>query len=466
MGRNAHRRSQPTVTPAALPSSFFDRLHAQLGEEVDGLADALLTVSPTSIRVNPAKWHGPEAVHIPWCTNGYYLPERPAFTFDPLLHGGCYYVQEASSMLLEQAVRTSGLAGERIVALDLCAAPGGKSTHLRDLLHTDSLLVSNEIDNKRQMILQENLWKWGAANTVITGSAPHRLQDLPEFFDLIVVDAPCSGEGMFRKDPFARAQWNERLVDQCATMQRDALGYAWESLRPGGVLIYSTCTWEVGENEAQVARLLGQGGVRVAIPADPSWGVVRSERLGVDALRCYPHMVQGEGFFLAAVRKPGEWIPQHRTTGEYSDDGPTRWLRPTRSWSTVEQGEALFATEPSWGAAVKALRATMRVLSPGVPLAERKAGEWRPHHALALSSDLDPSSFMRVPLNMDEALAYLRGNSIPASDAHGVALATHGNIALGWTQGAGNRWNNRWPSPWRIRSQHPNAPPVSWSQAH
>lgn len=464
MGRNAQRRSRPTS--AEIEPSFFQRLRAQLGAEVDGLADALLTASPTSIRANETKWKGPEAERIPWCSNGHYLPERPAFTFDPLLHAGCYYVQEASSMLLERAIRASGFADERVLALDLCAAPGGKSTHLRSLLHPDSLLVSNEIDRKRQVILQENLWKWGSSNVVSTGSAPAQLQRLPEFFDLIVVDAPCSGEGMFRKDPFAREQWNEKLVEQCVVMQRDALMYAWESLRPGGALIYSTCTWEISENEAQVARLMGQGGASVSIPIDPSWGVVRSERLGVDSLRCYPHNVNGEGFFIAAVRKPGEWTTQRQREGEEENDGPVKWLQPMRSWATVEHGEDLFATDASWSAAIKTVQASLNLISPGVPLAERKAGEWRPHHALAMAVDLDPSHFTRVQLNMDDALSYLRGNALPASNAQGIALATYQDVGLGWLQGAGNRWNNRWPAAWRIRSQHPNAPHVSWSQAH
>lgn len=465
MGRNAQRRTRPSI-PAEIPARFFERLRAQLGAEVDGLAEALHTPSPVSIRVNCAKWQGPGGERVPWTAHGSYLPERPAFTFDPLLHAGCYYVQEASSMLLEQAVRASGLVDERIIALDLCAAPGGKSTHLRSLLHADSLLVCNEIDRKRQVILQENLWKWGATNTMITGSAPQRLEHLPEFFDLIIVDAPCSGEGMFRKEPFAREQWTERLVEQCEGMQRDALMFAWNSLRPGGVLIYSTCTWEVGENEAQVARLIEEGGTCIRIPVNPTWGVARSERLGVDALRCYPHKVKGEGFFIAAVRKPGDRNAQHVAQPSDHANACTEWLKPTRLWSAQEQGDELFATDATWDRSLKNIQAALNVLSPGIPLAERKAGEWRPHTALALAQDLDPSHFTRVPLSMDEAIAYLRGNVLPASNVQGIALAMYRDVALGWLHGAGNRWNNRWPAPWRIRSQHPNAPHVSWSQAN
>ena len=468
MGRNAHRRTRPIAAPAELPSAFFDRLRTQLGDEVDGLADALNAPSPVSIRANTQKWNGPPTGPIPWCANGHYLPERPAFTFDPLLHAGCYYVQEASSMLLEQALLASGFADASIVALDLCAAPGGKSTHLRCLLHPDALLVSNEIDRKRQVILQENLWKWGAANTVITGNAPKEFDRLPEFFDLILVDAPCSGEGMFRKDAFAREQWSTELVGQCTTMQSSALEHAWESLKAGGVLIYSTCTWEVEENEAQLARLMERGGECIAIPTDPAWGVVRSGRLGVDGLRCYPHRVRGEGFFIAMVRKPGERDLQRtvHTVDTRSTNTCAEWLRPSRIWTTLEQNDQLFAVDAIWANRLKALSADLRVLSPGTPLAERKAGEWRPHSALALSQDLVSAHFHSVNLDRDQALAYLRGSAVPATAAQGVALATYQGIGLGWLQGAGNRWNNRWPVAWRIRAQHPNAPHVSWAQAH
>lgn len=221
MARSAKHRPRQASVAAEMDTAFFDRLREQVGEDILGLADALRTAAPTSIRVNELKWKGPGSDRVPWCSTGHHLDQRPAFTFDPLLHGGCYYVQEASSMLLEQAVRAAGVADQRILALDLCAAPGGKSTHLRSLLHPDSLLVANEVDRKRQPILVENLWKWGASNTVITGSAPSCLTQLPERFDLILVDAPCSGEGMFRKDAFAREQWDARLVQRCAAIQGD-----------------------------------------------------------------------------------------------------------------------------------------------------------------------------------------------------------------------------------------------------
>lgn len=464
MGRSAQHRSRTPARPAVPATEFFARLREQLGPEVDGLEDALSTSSPVSIRVNRSKWSGPDAEAIPWCADGYYLHERPSFTFDPLLHAGCYYVQEASSMLLEQAVNATGLRTKRIVALDLCAAPGGKSTHLRSLLHADALLVSNEIDHKRAAILQENLWKWGGANSMVTQAPPSRFAALEESFDLVVVDAPCSGEGMFRKDAFARTQWSTALVDQCSVMQHDALTHAWNALRPGGYLIYSTCTWELAENERQVARLMALGGTVIPIPIEANWGVVRSQREGVDALRCYPHRVRGEGFFIALVQKAGEWSPLPATPSAAATGEDLAWLNSSRSWQILEVNDERFAIDARWRGLIDRIRNVLPTWTPGLPYAERKGDGWRPQAALAFAQDLEPSTFAEVALEHDAAIAVLRGNALPAQGAHGIGLATYQGVPFCWLQGAGNRWNNRWPAAWRIRTQQASAPPVSWSR--
>lgn len=465
MDRSARKRTGPAKASSPVHPAFREHLKELIGDEADALQLALTNPSPVSIRVNPAKWAGPQADPIPWCATGRYLGERPSFTFDPLLHAGCYYVQEASSMLLEQAVKASGLLGSDIRALDLCAAPGGKTTHLRSLLSPGSLIVANEIDRKRQGIVQENLWKWGASNTVICGSTPHDLKALPDFFDLILVDAPCSGEGMFRKDPFAREQWSPALVKHCAATQHAILGPAWHSLKPGGTLIYCTCTWEETENELQLARLTKLGASCMDIPVDPSWGVVRAERHGITGLRCYPHRMNGEGFFIAMLRKEGGPMPRSAAR-PYANEAPseaTRWLRGDVLWNTIEQNAILFAVQQHWAADIRELSIGLRVLSPGIPLAEHKGVDLRPHPALALSSDLDRNAFPVVELDRSSALNYLRGVTIPATDVHGTALACYNGMALGWLHGAGNRWNNRWPAPWRIRAQQPSAPNVSWA---
>lgn len=466
MGRSTHGRvSDPGYR--ALPEGWFKRLHDQLGQEVTGLAEALNEAAPVSIRINPAKWAGRPGKAVPWCTTGHYLEERPAFTFDPLLHAGCYYVQEASSMLLDQAVRATGLLDQRILALDLCAAPGGKSTLLRSLLRPGSVLVSNEVDPHRQLILQENSWKWGMPGTVITNSPAADLDRVPSSFDLVVVDAPCSGEGMFRKDPFARTQWNERLVDRCARDQAMIVRHAWNALKPGGFLLYSTCTWELTENEANMVPLMALGGTSIPVEVDADWGMQATQHLGVHAVRCYPHRMDGEGFVLAVVRKPGEW--EANVVLDKPSAAPTPiaelsgWLNAPETWRSLEREDTVQALASATTPNVERVLAALRVRCAGIPLAERKGDGWRPHPGLALSTALDRSRFPTVELGHDEAIDHLRGLTLSAEAASGAALATYRGCGLGWFHGAGNRWNNRWPAAWRIRTQHPKAPSVSWA---
>lgn len=462
--RDPKERQDRSRNGAEHAAAFQERIHQLLGPEASELDAALAQPSPISIRLNAAKWSFPSNDPVPWCSTGQYLAERPAFTFDPLFHAGCYYVQEPASMLLEQAFLASGLSGKDLVALDLCAAPGGKTTHLRALLSPDSLLVANEIDRKRQLVLQENLWKWGAANTMICGSDPRDLDRLPAFFDLIMVDAPCSGEGMFRKDAFARTQWSPALVQRCCGMQSTILQHAWQALKPGGTLIYSTCTWETAENEDQVGVLIEMGAVPITIPVDPAWGIRSGERgLG---LRCYPHKVRGEGFFLAAVRKPGtsvEEAPEVLATDDSSQPELGTWLNADRPWQLLEYDKLQFAIDGRHARSIRSVLNALRVLSPGVPLAEKKGEEWRPHAALALANDRSTTAFPEIALTYDEALAYLHGTALPAKDAHGTALATYNGHGLGWLRGAGNRWNNWLPTSWRIRAQRPMAPNVPWA---
>lgn len=447
------RKGRPLDAPdTRLPEAFVQRSAALLGSEWPSLQQALDTPPPLSIRLNAAKPGGPDGERIPWCLTGRYLPERPLFTLDPLLHAGAYYVQEASSMFLEQALRASGLLDQPILALDLCAAPGGKSTLIRSLLHPDSLLVANEVERRRQQALQENLWKWGLPNVVVTGSDPADLERLPETFNLIVVDAPCSGEGMFRKDPFARQQWNEALVLQCATMQERIVEQAWNALRPGGILIYSTCTWETSENEARMRQLQDLGGEPIALPMKPEWGVVGNTANGREGYRCYPHRVRGEGFFIGMVRKPGT------LGGGVSLEEPRIDLPEVRAWSLQgarwhlrEQNDVLHAVDVRWASVLDTLCAALRCVAPGRPVAERKAATWRPHAALALDSALDRSAFTAIVLDHTQALAYLRGQALPAASASGTGLVLHKGLALGWANGAGTRWNNLWPAGWRIR---------------
>ncbi len=444
-----HRPRRDPGTPLTLPPSVV----ALLGDESADLLEALSGESPVSIRLNPQKPSSISGAPVPWCTCGRYLAERPSFTLDPFLHAGAYYVQEASSMLLEQAFLRTGFAESDILALDLCAAPGGKSTHLASLLSRGSLLVSNEVTPERQGALKENLWKHGRANTVITGSSPSAFNALGNTFDLVLVDAPCSGEGMFRKDPFARQQWNERLVNTCARTQQNILQDAWATVRPGGWLIYSTCTWERAENEEQILALVRHGAEFTPIPMPEEWGVVPSDA----GYRCYPHRVMGEGFFITLLRKPGERIahtaekPHPRMLQEIG-----RWLREPDASIVREQDSTIYASPARWAATLDMLHASLRVLSPGIPIAERKGHQWRPHAALALNELLALGAFRAVDVDKEQALTFLRGEtaSPPGSNvegATGVRLVRYVGLPLGWLHAAGDRWNNGWPKPWRIR---------------
>lgn len=386
---------------------------------------------------------------------GRYLSERPIFTLDPLLHCGCYYVQEASSMLLEQAFVRTGIGHKDVMALDLCAAPGGKSTHLSALLSPGSLLICNEPVRGRQPSLTENLWKQGLRHPVITASDPSALDMLPGRFDLIVVDAPCSGEGMFRKDPFARQQWSAGLVAHCAKEQSRILRHAWYALKPGGWIIYSTCTWERTENEDRVKDLTDLGGVFVPLALDPSWGIVDTDA----GHRCYPHRLRGEGFFISLVQKPGE--PARNPEAFVADSLPAgfaEWIDAPSERMVREQDDTVFLLPARWAEEITRIQAHMNVIAPGTPIADRKGARWFPTAALALNLELRRASFTPIEVDHMNALRFLRGEMIDMGTSPGThdalsdpLLVRYEGYPLGFLSAAGHRWNNRWPKPWRIR---------------
>ena len=287
-----------------LPDIFEQSMRQLLGSRYENFREALLGEPAVSIRLNKTKSDSsPNYESVPWASDAYYLNERPAFTFDPLFHAGSYYVQEASSMFVEQAVRQH--LGEAHVALDLCAAPGGKSTLLRSLLPDDCVLVSNEVMRTRAQVLTENIIKWGHPRSIVTSNYPADFTLLGPTFDLILVDAPCSGEGMFRKDEVAVSEWSPENVAICWQRQRDILTDIWPTLRPGGLLIYSTCTFNTHEDEENVRWMeTTLDAELLPIATDDSWGITPSMLSDVaHAYRFLPGRTRGEGFFLAALRK-------------------------------------------------------------------------------------------------------------------------------------------------------------------
>jgi 16S rRNA C967 or C1407 C5-methylase (RsmB/RsmF family) len=215
---------------------------------------------------------------VSWSSSGYYLTARPSFTFDPLFHAGLYYVQEASSMFLEQALKQAADLSAPLKVLDLCAAPGGKSAIIQSLISTESLLVSNEVIKARAAVLEENMVKWGAENIVITNNDPSHFARMANYFDIMVIDAPCSGSGLFRRDVDAIQQWSENAVQLCSQRQQRIIADAWPALKEDGILIYSTCSYSKEEDEDVLNWLIKDGRADViplAINAD--WGIIESD---------------------------------------------------------------------------------------------------------------------------------------------------------------------------------------------
>lgn len=283
------------------------------------LRQSLQSVPEVSIRINTAKVSNASVLDVSadietsvaWCQQGYYLAQRPNFTFDPALHQGLYYVQDASSMAITAVIRelVALTDGKPLRVLDACAAPGGKTTAILSALPQQSLLAANEYDYKRAEILAENVAKWGASNAIVTRGDTRQYRKLKDFFDIIVVDAPCSGEGMMRKDEKARTQWSPRLMDQCAACQREIIENLWDSLRPGGFLVYSTCTFNRAENEENLAWIVDTyGGESVPIPIlEANADVLKGIETAHNCYRFIPGHVRGEGLFLSVVRKSGAW---------------------------------------------------------------------------------------------------------------------------------------------------------------
>jgi 16S rRNA C967 or C1407 C5-methylase (RsmB/RsmF family)/NOL1/NOP2/fmu family ribosome biogenesis protein len=461
-----------------LPIAFAERMKVQLGAAYPQFEAALQQPAPVSIRINQLKWsQAPVLYRVPWTNTGYYLPERPQFTLDPRLHAGAYYVQEASSMFLEQALRQTVDLSQDLRALDLCGAPGGKSTHIASLLTPGSLLVANEVIRSRATILAENVTKWGSGNVVVTNSDPRDFSRLPEFFDVMVVDAPCSGEGMFRKDPQAMQEWSEDNVNLCAQRQQRILADVWEALKPGGVLVYSTCTWNMAENEENMAWLAAQETAEsLNLQLDPSWGVEETIWQGVSGYRFYPHRLQGEGFFLTVLRKTGTYeAPQrsskkkkHKLTlaGKMEQAQVNDWLLESDRFAWLQYGEVISAIPENLFEEVDQLYQNLYVVYAGTEVAEVKGKKLKPLQALALSPYLNREVFRTEELDLEAALRYLRKEDIPvAGHSSDWLLMTYENLPLGWAKQVGSRINNYYPKEWRIRME---LPPVlefkSWGE--
>ena len=411
-----------------LPQEFIDYTSALFGKERWQRFTKALDEKPiTSIRFNPWKYRQeqifPNVKPVSWCRDAYWLNDRPNFTLDPLLHAGVYYVQEAGSLFLDRVLRQ--YINAPVLALDLCGAPGGKSTLMRAALPQGSMLVSNEPDRRRANILLENMLKQGHPDVLVTHNLPRAFAQTGWTFDVILTDVPCSGEGLFRKDAEAVKEWSSANVSFCQKRQRKILQDIWPCLRPGGLLIYSTCTFNTRENEENVRFIMEELGAEILpVPTKPEWKITGSLLNGWDfpVYRFIPGITQSEGLFMAVLRKKG--------------------------------GSAKPVMSPSSARRLAQTNKLIHLLSDGNPLPEQKGKEKIPTTAQALSLTFPKDTYPHIELTLDQAQAYLHRQtlSLPAGAPQGFVIVTYMGHPLGFIKNLGERANNLYPKNWAIRS--------------
>lgn len=423
-----------------LPKEFETYTRKLFGEERYALfLKGLDQDSPTSIRLNIFKLKENEGIsetlipqQIPWCKEGYYLNERPNFTFDPLLHAGIYYVQEASSMFLSHVLRQ--LIKHPVMMLDLCAAPGGKTTCARTAIPDGSLLFSNEPIGKRAQILAENIQKFGHPDIVVTNNYPRDYKKTKLVFDVIIADVPCSGEGMFRKDAQAIEEWSLQNVEKCCQLQRSIITDIWDNLRPGGILVYSTCTFNAHENEENVTWILNHYDAElIEIPVEKEWNITSSlignplnDGRNFPVYRFIPGLTKGEGLFMAVIRKAGD--------NEHLNNP-----NDIRSDKIVAEANK-----------------KLKVLVHGVKKNIEKGKNIIPDHSLALSIVGNKGKFPAIEIDYSTSISYLRHEAIvlPPDSPKGIVTLQYRGVPIGFAKNLGSRANNLYPQEWRIKSSH------------
>lgn len=449
----------------SLPQEFIERLSSLGHDAYLRLPEIIDAAEPVvSVRANPAKTADKEELFemadpVEWNPDGIYLPVRPQFTLDPRLHQGLYYVQEASSMVIRRAVEKAleGITEGRCVRyLDACAAPGGKTTAAIDALPDDAFVVANEFDPRRAQILIENLAKWGVEAAVTRGDAS-RMPFPRDFFDIIAADVPCSGEGMMRKDSFAIEQWSTGLVRECADRQREIVRNLWDALRPGGFLIYSTCTFNLEENEEIIDYMVKEleGEVQEINPErHGALGAMGGYSFPV--CRFVPGETRGEGLFMALVRKPEQpcresAVKAHKPSGIKTPVDVGKLLSGDY---TLLSNDPLRAVRTSHLPLYALLEKTVKPIAAGIEAGKIKGRDFIPSQQLALSRKYRRGAFPEQEISRDDALSYLRRETLvlPPDTPRGIVLLTFGDKPLGWVKNLGNRANNLYPDTWRIRN--------------
>ena len=442
-----------------LPKEFEESLKNTLGNSFPDFVDCLQKPSPVSIRLNPHKHRSDNLTAVSWSKFGRYLTERPKFTLDPTFHAGAYYVQEASSMFIEQAVKQAIDLDKPLRVLDTSAAPGGKSTHLLSLLNPESLLVTNEVIRSRASILAENIQKWGQSNVIVTNNDPEDFTKLTGFFDVILVDAPCSGEGLFRKDPEAIKEWSPENVELCAKRQRRILADVWPALKENGILIYSTCTYNKLENEENIKWLNSEHEFEsVKLDINPEWGIEAVEEKNVYGYHFYPHKVKGEGFFVSVIRKTEVQSAAHFKIRKGLSAPPKKITELLECWTTLVNptfftwNDVVYTVPKTIAKETEILLDHLKFVQAGTALATMKHDKLIPEHAAALAIILNKNNFQQLEVSEQDALRYLRKEHVDINGAlKGFTLITYKGLPLGWANVLDNRMNNLYPAAWRIR---------------
>lgn len=427
------------------------------------MLSAMSEEAVTSVRLNPVKGKLLSFQDgVPWHPAGYYLDERPVFTLDPLFHAGAYYVQEASSMFLREALLQSVDVNAPLKVLDLCAAPGGKSTLLLSELSKDSLLLANEIVPSRVPALRHNLLKWGFPNYMVSNHHPDSFTPLEGFFDVVVIDAPCSGEGLFRKDTRAIGEWTPEHAYQCAIRQQNIMESAFPLLKPGGVLIYSTCTFNPEENEENIARWLRQYPLeRIPLKVPEAWGIEQ----GKYGYHFYPHRLRGEGFFIASLRNTESGHRRQKVKAvsglsKLNKDKAAsveRWLEAPQHLKFFQKGNGdLVAIPQSLLEPTAVIANALKKRSVGIKLGALKGGKLVPAHELAQSLLLS-RKLPAINLSKEAALCFLKKEAftVPENSKAGWNLVTYEGLGLGWVKNLQNRINNYLPNEFRIKMDLP-----------
>ena len=448
------------VLAVQLPGKLLESLEGIEGFDKESFERVHQFVEPiTSIRFNPAKpisqfpnFSISQSNKVPWTDHGYYLNQRPSFTFDPLFHAGCYYVQEASSMFVEQALKQTVDLTRSLKVLDLAAAPGGKSTHIQSLISKDSLLVSNEVIRSRSNILKDNIIKWGCDNVLVTNNDPKDFARLENYFDVIVVDAPCSGSGLFRRDEEAIGEWSENNVQLCSRRQQRILADVWPALKKEGVLIYSTCSYSKEEDEEIVEWMNNDLSlVNCQLSIEKNWKIVES----TEGYRFWPDKVKGEGFFIACLKKLDGEDENEMRARKKIELVTKKEVEIVRGWvketdhEFVKIQSGVYAVPKKLLTDANVLSNNLHVIYFGTLIGELVRDKLIPAHALAMSQ-LIADGVERVELSHEQAIAYLKKKELNIDPGKGWKLVSFKNYPLGWINVLSNRINNYYPKELRI----------------